>query len=155
MTRFLGRRRLMADAPLVLVSATACSGGSGDGATAKGRSAAEVCGGSAKSGPTQNALTALIGDDALLGDWSEPEAALKVLKEANGELSTEEMGRSTSARDLIIGADLERMNKISLSDQDIAVHQITVLNAAARTMAVKLGCQDTKLVDGVPAAVKG
>lgn len=59
------------------------------------------------------------------------------------------------AKGLIVGADLERMNKISLSDQDIAVHQITVLNAAARAMAGKLGCQDTKLVDGVPAVVKG
>ncbi|MFJ9829396.1 hypothetical protein ACIRSU_34210 [Streptomyces sp. NPDC101160] len=214
-----GRLRPALILGLALVSLTACSSGDGAGpgghdTAAEGRSATEVCGGFAKSGPTLAALTALVGGDGLSDDRSEPEATLKALQEADGKLSPQEMasgspfcrlrkaGDSESAldivfrealviphsrddqtfrsfatgaeaessnryakilfncrtpgpaRDLIVAAELERLNETSAGSQDTAVHQITVLNAAARAMAAKLGCQNTELVDGVPAAVK-
>lgn len=202
-------RHLMPALALVLLSVTACSGDGGDTA-AKDRSAAEVCGGFAKSGPALTALTALVGGDGLSDDRSEPDATLKALKEADGKLATDELANGSafcrlrkvgeresvldinfrealiipgtpgdeifrafatggeaksstryakilfncrtpgSAKGLIVAAELERSNKISASDRDIAVHQITVLNAAARTVAARLGCEDTNLVDGVP-----
>jgi len=61
--------------------------------------------------------------------------------------------RPAPAKPLIVAAELERSNKTSLSPEDLAAHQITVLNAAARAVAERLGCEGTGtgLVEGVPS----
>ncbi|MFD5324298.1 hypothetical protein [Streptomyces sp. NPDC127092] len=58
---------------------------------------------------------------------------------------------SKGTGDRIVAAELERSNKLDLRKEDLVVHEVTVLNAAARAVADRLGCTDTDLVDGVPS----
>ncbi|MFJ3904097.1 hypothetical protein [Streptomyces sp. NPDC090025] len=62
--------------------------------------------------------------------------------------------RPSEARELIVAAELERSGEsVVKGDQDPAALQITVLNAAARVVAARLGCGATGLVDGRPVPV--
>ncbi|MFE7773185.1 hypothetical protein ACFU5O_04650 [Streptomyces sp. NPDC057445] len=58
-----------------------------------------------------------------------------------------------SAKEIGVAAELERPGETKAAQKDLPALQVTVLNAAARTVAAGLGCQnDTKLVAGVPSA---
>ncbi|MFJ7065356.1 hypothetical protein [Streptomyces sp. NPDC101115] len=205
---------LTAALSLVLVVLAGCSGGGSDGTATEGRLVEQVCGGFADAAETRAALAAVVGGDTLVEDRYEPDATLKALREADGELTTGELAHGTlyckvrkagdeepafsidfrealvvpggrgdgtftafrtgseaqasdrfakilfhcrgarapkGARDRIVAAELERTNDLALRKEDLVVHQVTVLNAAARAVADRLGCTDTELVDGVPS----
>ncbi|NEB91828.1 hypothetical protein [Streptomyces bauhiniae] len=58
-------------------------------------------------------------------------------------------------KDIIVNARLERESKVKLSGKEAADNQMIVANAAARSVAQQLGCQETGLSVGVPEAVSG
>ncbi|MFD9034585.1 hypothetical protein ACFVZW_26125 [Streptomyces sp. NPDC059567] len=201
--------RLMVAAVAAILATTACAA-DGEGA-AKGKTAADVCGGFAKDASPLAALTAIAGEGGLTDDRSKPDETLETLREADGKLTTQELAtgspfcrlRNASdgesvfditfrealvvpgtrdratfhyfstgadalssdryaqimfpcrmeepAKDIIVSAELERPGESDASTANIPGLQVTVLNAAARSVATALGCGDPKLVDGVPA----
>ncbi|MBV1945444.1 hypothetical protein [Streptomyces sp. BV129] len=64
--------------------------------------------------------------------------------------------RMTSPKkEVIVNARLERESKVKLPGKEAADKQMTVANAAAKSVAQQLGCKGTNLSKGAPEAVSG
>ncbi|MFF5789956.1 hypothetical protein ACFY8P_33905 [Streptomyces sp. NPDC012693] len=58
------------------------------------------------------------------------------------------------AHDILLDAELERADENEADHSGIREDQITLANAAAGHVAAELGCTGTRLVEGVPAALR-
>lgn len=62
---------------------------------------------------------------------------------------------STPAKEVLIHADLERLQKVDLSDAESSRANILILNAAAWKVSKELGCSSPELSPGKPRATSG